>query len=124
MNIEEAAAALQNCEYGEEAQPEFWQKLREHRLVAVFGASDDLTEFRGAINDEVGVGKIYLDKDNIIHDIDQPWPPKSSRFIEVITGQQIDCVFEYKTNINHLVFDVLEYGKLYCRGIVFSLDDL
>ena len=32
--------------------------------------------------------------------------------------------WSYLTDIPHKTFDIMEDGEIYCRGIVFSLDDL
>lgn len=50
----EVANQLNGCQYREEGNRELFKAMEEAGLVAVFGASDDLVEFRGAINDEVG----------------------------------------------------------------------
>jgi hypothetical protein len=54
MEKEEAAAALHGNQYAREGSRELFAAMKEAGLVAVFGASDDLTEFRGAIHDETG----------------------------------------------------------------------
>jgi hypothetical protein len=54
MDMHEAAAALNGNEYGEEGSRQLWADMKASGLVAVYGASDDLTEFNGAIYDECG----------------------------------------------------------------------
>ena len=54
MDIKKVAEALNGCEYGEELSPVMERSLKDGGVVVVFGASDDLTEFRGAIHDEGG----------------------------------------------------------------------
>jgi len=54
MDTKEAAAQLDGSQYGQEGSRELFAAMKAAGLVAVFGASDDLVEFRGAIDDEVG----------------------------------------------------------------------
>ena len=61
MNIFEAAKLLDGCEYREEPESIF-KEMKANGLVAVFGASDDLMDIAGAINDETGApGVVYFD---------------------------------------------------------------
>lgn len=106
----------------------------ESGLVIVFGASDNLMEFRGALYDEKGVyggcevyfedGEIYnhdgLDEYKIDHSkleclpsIKAIWCPKDS-------DGKVICSWMYETKIEHVTFDVFEDGDLYCRGIIFD----
>jgi len=52
MNKEELAKLLDGCEYRKEITHEQDQIAKDNNLVVVFGASDDLTEFRGAFYNE------------------------------------------------------------------------
>ena len=55
MNPEDLAKELNGLEYPFRPTKEIIKKATENNLVIVFGASDDLMEFIGAITDEVGV---------------------------------------------------------------------
>ena len=66
LTIREAAQALDNSEYREEGTIDLFKRMRDCSLVAVFGASDDLTELRGAIYDETGGSKFYLDQSGLL----------------------------------------------------------
>lgn len=54
MSPKDAADALNGNEYRQEGSRELFAAMKAAGLVAVFGASDDLAELRGAINDEIG----------------------------------------------------------------------
>ena len=107
---------------------------KEYGLVLVFGASDDLMEFGGAIHDEVGCyngGTAYLDKNGLWHskcdDEDCKYAEEEQAKCKTITA--IWCPpgggsWAYETDIPHATFDIYEDGELYCRGIVFKLADL
>jgi len=66
ININSAAAALDGCEYRKEGNPDLFASMKEAGLVAVFGASDDLIEFRGAIDDEAGHGYAYFSEEGLL----------------------------------------------------------
>ena len=53
MNAESLSKKLNGCEYRDEVSTEVANEAKERGLVIVFGASDDLIEFRGAIYDEI-----------------------------------------------------------------------
>jgi len=134
MDIHEAAAALDGCEYGEEGSREFFAAMREAGLVAVFGASDDLMEFRGAEYDETGPGTVYFTPDGLLRDgcdNDRCSPGGKPRHLPA-TVTSIWCTDEddasgyswrYRTDIPHAKFTVKEGDYLYCEGIVFALRD-
>lgn len=82
----------------------------ENGLVVVFGASDDLCEERGAVDDEIDC----FDGGETI-----------------IAGAKVKInwckngySWTYDTDIPHECFDVYENGEKYCRGIVFSIFDV
>jgi hypothetical protein len=104
----------------------------------VFGASDDLLEFRGAIHDEVGAydgTTAYVTKDGLVQrqcqDEDCPHEKRlmnsakrtATKVEAVWCPKSPDASWLIKTNIAHESFDIIEDGELYCRGIVFALSD-
>jgi hypothetical protein len=138
LTAKEAAAKLHGCEYREEGSDELFKQMDDAGLVAAFGASDDLLEFRGAIEDEVGAWDgttVYLDAAGLIQrrcdDEDCPYDKermeaaeKSGKRIEAAWApKDPDCSWLIKSDIPHEPFDVMEDGGLYCRGIVFRLSD-
>lgn len=129
MNILEAAAALNGNEYGKEGSSELWSALKAAGLVAVFGASDDLMEFRGAIDDEVSA----YDGTTVLVTPDGLFEPcgdnckfslaaqKEAVEIDALWCDEDDISWTYETDIPHATFNVMEDGAVYCRGIVFAL---
>lgn len=112
---------------------------REHELVIVTGASDDLIEFDGAIRDEGGCydgGDVYFDRtgaaqngEKLANKITAVWcgnvddePAGDLSEFQTENGETI--TWTYKTDIPHATFMVYEDGKPYCRGIVFSIEDV
>ena len=88
---------------------EAWAK--EHGYVILYGASDNLAEFEGAIRDEKGCfdgGRIFEQNgyyiDAVWHDEGVSWT--------------------YNSNIPHYTFPVYDHNKsFYCIGIVFNIKD-
>lgn len=132
----ETLAELLTCrEYGNEIEPFEEMTAKDNGLVVVFGYSDDCTEFRGAISEEMGSGEFEFtkggifkceDDEEVLEKYDNPvtfnklkavWNPKDE------TGKAF-ASWGYATDIPHATFDILDEGVLYCRGIVFSINDL
>jgi len=141
MTKEQFAEMLNVRQYRNEIAETESKLAQEHGLLVVFGASDDLMEFRGVLDDEIGAwdGAIaYLttdkqnrlsllqveddDEDNIdeyrpFTKIEAEWCPENEEG-EVIASWLI------KTDIPHVTFDITEDGELYCRGIVIDEADV
>ena len=130
MIEKEIADMLDGLEYGEEIRDDILKYAKENGAVIVFGASDDLMEFRGAIKDEVGCyngGKAYLDKNGLIvnkcDNEDCPYFIEKLLHAKVITAiwDSEGYSWIYVTDIPHETFEIVEEGQKYCRGIVFSM---
>lgn len=133
MDTKEAAAALNGNEYTKEGSKELFAKMKEAGLVAVFGASDDLMEFRGAIYGEHGCyggGMAYLTRAGLLtNDCDDHCCPYFVRIQNAaarIEAQWDEGGFSwrYETAIPHATFVINEDGGPYCEGIVFALADI
>jgi len=133
MNKELLAQRLSGREYMNEITKDEESLAKKAGLVVVFGCSDDLAEFKGAIYDEIGAygGRaVRLNKKGLIKnecdDDDCPYFRRLST-----TGTLIEIVWNkdgyswtYKTEIPHATFEVMEDREPYCRGIVFALEDV
>lgn len=134
MDKLEAAKLLNGSEYREEGSPELFKQMKENKLVAVFGASDDLTEFFGAINDEVGAPRVIkLDnKGYILHNkCDDSYCPYYEEIEKNVVNEiyvefspkDIDATWKITANFPYEPFNVYEDGELYCQGLVYDLKD-
>lgn len=130
--------ALEGKEYPLRIPAHLVEEAKKARLVIVFGASDDLMEFRGAIDDEFGVGdgtKVMIGPKGLMPE----WGSINKRDPNVMReyfktegqGKPIKAIWsrdniswQYETSIPHMAFDIMEDEDTYCRGIVFSLDVL
>ena len=66
MTKEQFAEMLNGKQYRSEMTSDDGELAKDNGLVVVFGASDDLMEFRGAIDDEIDCyvgGTAYLDSE-------------------------------------------------------------
>ncbi len=135
MNIMTTALAekLNGRECGDEVTIEEAKRTADCGLVVVYGASDDLMEFRGAIEDEVGCyngGVAYLTKDGLLeNECENENCPHFARMKQecptiAAVWDHDGYSWTYSTDIPHATFDILEDGEKYCRGIVFSMEDL
>lgn len=140
MNVEELAKKLNGCEYRDEVSTEVAKEAKECGLAIVFGASDDLMEFRGAIYEELGTydgGSAFVTENGLVENEceegeDCPYFKKELEKAQEIIAEWCPRDGEgntyaswlMKTEIPHKTFDVMEDGELYCRGLVFSLSDV
>ena len=135
MTKEQLATLLNGREYRNEITELEEKQAKDDGLVVVFGASDDLMEFRGGINDEIGCydgGIALIDEHGVLSDresiddddeLEEFFKRKpNTKKIEAVWGGDIS--WAYKTSIPHATFDIMEDGEVYCRGIVFGISDL
>jgi len=133
MIEKEIAEMLDGIEYAEEISKDIIEYAKKNGVVIVFGASDDLTEFRGAIKgeaDSYGGETVYFGRSGALRSIcDNPFCPyfelarDKANKIEAIWDSE-GYSWTYKTDIPHETFEILDGGEKYCRGIVFSVDAL
>lgn len=133
MITEEIAYNMDGCEYGAVTTALDRRYAKDNDAVIVFGASDDLIVFQGAIRDEAdcyGGATIYFNHDGVLQseceDDECPYFEKIK-----IGASKIKAIWDsegyawtYETDIPHETFDIMDGGEKYCRGIVFKIDDV
>ena len=129
ISAEEFAAKLNGREIGNEITREEEKQAEENGLIVVFGASDDLCEFVGSISDEYGIGELMFMKEGkqIESDDDYEVLEKYNalpKLNEIKAIYSKGGIHSYETIIPHVTFDIMEDGKLFCKGIVFCIEDL
>jgi hypothetical protein len=135
------AEQLDGTEYPVHIPNDIVKSAKEHGIVIVYGASDDLMEFEGAISDEVGAYEgntvkvspqgLLPDFENIDKDARDAKDKLRAYFAAENLGRTIEALWckepgyswTFKTDIPHETFEVVEDGDPYCRGIVFRLED-
>jgi hypothetical protein len=108
------------------------QLAKDNGWIIVTGASDDLMEFEGAMYDEGGCfdgGKVFFSKEEVWNgEDDMSAFPNCIEAVwcgrEILDENGNVIPWTYKTDIPHETFVVYEDGNPYCRGIVFSVENL
>ena len=138
MDAKELAAKLNGREYCREITDEEVRQAKEAGLVVVFGASDDLIEFRGAIRDEGDCydgREVLIDAKGVLPSWDSASESEESaqeyferkpkaRMIKALFAKEGSYTWTYCTVIPHETFEIVEDGEPYCRGIVFNIGDI
>lgn len=135
---ETIAGALSGIEYDRDFHTIVSSLAREAKasgLLIIYGASDDLMEFEGAFTDEVSVyggGTIHLDRKGALDrdqcDTDEGIADYTIRKRTALTIEAVwaegEICWQYRTEIPHVTFDVMEGGDVFCRGLVIDVNDL
>lgn len=133
MDRSKLADYLDGREYTNEIDTATELEAKRYGLVVVFGASDDLMEFRGAINDEIGCYEsciaYFRNGQLLTNDCDDEDCPHfqalkvGAPWVQGLWCHEPDISWTFKTEIPHSTFNIMEDGKVYCRGIVFHLSN-
>lgn len=134
MTPKELAQQIHGREYGrrDHLTPEETKAAKASGLVVVYGASDDLVELEGAIQDEFGTNLLYFSRDGLLaNECDDEECPYFERMLEKAAslapkwnGGPGGPAWTFETAIPHETFDIMEDGDVFCRGIVFALADV
>lgn len=145
MSKEEFAARL----HGRDARrfdltKEESQQAKAAGFAVIFGQSDDLMEFRGAIEDEVGAwdgvtAVVFKHKDrffavdadsisemdNARQEVAAMDAAEAGNLVKAVWGNAApELRWLIKTALPHAAFDLLEDGEVYDRGLVLDVADL
>lgn len=137
LTIQSVAFRLHGSEYPLHVPADLKAACKAAGIVIVYGQSDDLMEFDGAIYDEQGAycgttayvdAKGLLDRGQIDDDDDDAITDftvrkRTARTIDAVWGED-DISWQYTTDIPHATFAVMDDGETYCIGLVFSLAEL
>lgn len=134
MIAAQAAATLNGRQYRDEVPSDIENQLRAAGLVAIFGASDDLVEIRGADNNELGAYEgltFYFTRAGLlVNECDEgddcPYFAKLEKAAARIDAKWDEGQFpwHFETAIPHKKFLIYEDGEPFCEGIVFALSDV
>jgi len=134
MTKEQLAEKLNGREYGDEITAAEESQTKAAGLVVIFGASDDLCEFKGAISEEADCfngGNIKIHAGGILHSHECDCEhcgyktiAAKCATIEAVWCETPDISWTYKTALPHATFEIMEDGGKYCRGIVIDVADL
>ena len=135
LTKEVLAASLSGRTYRDEVTEEICAAAKDSGLVIVFGASDDLVELRGAIDEELPAynGTRFNLTDNLqvvdsSHECDCDYCGHAAM---IANSVRIDVHWNdttppwtFEAAIPHAQFHIFDDGEEFCRGIVLSVDDL
>jgi hypothetical protein len=136
MTKEELATLLNGRQYGHEITTEEEAQAKESGLVVIFGASDDLMELKGAINDEADAyegGMAHLTSEGLLRPPDDNCSAcDDCPHFQKVLGEAVEVkalwwkeengyLWNYETELPHVSFDILDGDEKYCRGIVMEL---
>lgn len=136
MTKEELAAKLNGNQIGREITKALAKEAKEAGLVVVYGASDDLVEFEGAIYDEAGAydgGEVFIADGKLFNEDEceshcrffkEAMKKVRKTAITAVWNDEGNPCWSYKTQIPHATFEIYEDKELFCRGIVFGLADV
>lgn len=143
MTKEQLANMLNGREYGDEITDAEEKLAKSDGLVVIFGASDDLCELRGAVNDELGARPdtlIMIDKNGqLLPEIEDDDAEVLRKYGVLAAVQRAhyqatkivahwhdegNPCWTYETTAPHASFDVIEDGKKYGIGVVIDLKEL
>lgn len=145
MNRQDLAALLNGREYRREITKDEEAQAKAAGLLVIFGASDDLVEFRGAIHDEIGAnngtlfrlckdGELLPQWDSLnLDDSDDPEAEAERYFARKALGfHEIVALWDEEgfswvikpAPLPHSTFIILDDSENYCRGVVLDLNEI
>jgi hypothetical protein len=139
MTPKELAEKLNGIEYRIQFDQALIDAAQANGIVIVYGQSDDLMEFRGAINDEIGAYEgttAWVTREGLAISFEQALNDGKDALreyfkkedcctgIRALWAEEDGISWTFKTEIPHETFMIVEDGEPYCRGIVFALKDV
>jgi len=132
MTIQEFAKMLDGREMGNEMTWEQKEQAKKLGFVVIFGYSDDNAIIRGVITDEVSCidgEEIYLDERGMFEKCNykcshSELAKEKCKRIEIVWHNEGEYCWTYDTDIPHAIFNIMEDGTGYCKGIVFDIKNL
>lgn len=123
ITAQQIADMIEGRKYGEEITKEIEAIAKDNDILILFGASDDLLEFRGAVHDEYDChrgGYCYVTKKGRITK-----KAKNTRLkIEALWGGDAsgEVSWEIIPDTTHVRFNIFDQcGEHYCIGAVVDL---
>lgn len=123
----EFANKINGCEYGGPTDEQV-AEAKEKGIVIVYGASDDLMEFDGALYDEFDCfegGTAWFNDEGCISEEEPSDEEKQEAKFITAKWCKGEYAWTYETNIPHCTFSMVEDGEeKYCLGLVLYKKDL
>lgn len=137
MTKEQFASQLNGNNYRSEITKAQIKEAAENNLVVMFGYSDDNVELRGAIYDEVGGHEeceVLLANRKVLQ-VEEPFEELDEQIAFLkkhglkLNAKKVKAEYyaegrpgwQFKTDIPHATFDIMEDNELAGKGIVFDV---
>lgn len=132
MDIKALATLLNGLQYEDEIPQSTIKTAKEHGFIIAFGASDDLLELRGAVDEEVGAYEGTERFINLTKMAIMPFPEdegyckgchelaKKLKITAEWSPKKPDCSWLITSDYPYAPFDIMEDGELFCRGAVID----
>lgn len=144
MTKEELATKITGMEYGSDIEESVLEEAKASGLIIIYGHSDDLIEFEGALEDEAGAygggaAPIYKRRDgglaimdenqledllDLANEIDIHIKVPRVKIKAISPATDVEAMWHIKTDLPFANFDIMEDGDLFCRGIIISKADV
>lgn len=136
ITVKDVASMLKGIEYPLELSGETKKMLMCNGIVVVHGYSDDGMLIEGAIYDHFGCyngATALIDEDGVLLDFDDYDTEEDLKeyFERKPNCKEIEAIWDedgyswqYKTDIPHECFVIMEDDEKYCKGIIFDIKDL
>lgn len=122
---EQLAAQINGRQYRDELTRKESEQAETSNLLVIYGASDDLLEFRGMIEDEAGAWdgtKVWVTKDR---DIKEKKPSDKSfevRALWCVDGKT--SPWHIEVDVPYAEFLIMEDDDTFCRGVVVDFTEI
>jgi hypothetical protein len=120
--LEKLANMINGRQYLKETTKEIIDYAIENNIIICLGASDDLLEILGAIDDEYGAYDgvvVYLNPQTKSISLEKL--ETHPYYVEIKWCKTKECSWTFDTNLRHKTFNIMEDDELYCVGIVCYL---
>lgn len=136
MEAKEIAKYLDGIDYGDAIKIHYDDAVKaagREGFVIVFGISDDLLEFHGAIEAEISAWEgveVFLNSGGLVEnqccEDDCPYFQEKKREAVPLEAvwDRTPYAWTIETTIPHRTFEIYEDGEPFSRGIVFHFSDL
>jgi hypothetical protein len=139
MTVKEWSERINGVEYPAYDLDIFNRDMKEDGIIAAYGYSDNLLEFRGVVHEETKAwegnegntvliasrekGTAFLFEKDVTQ-FSRKITAQMRRVTAVWHPEDLEACWKIETEIPHETFDIMEEGELFCRGVVFHVDDI
>jgi len=128
ITAQEVATLLNNFNSEDNFTRNILSLAKNNRIIIVSAQGDDTILFNGALTDEFELfkgGNIFMAKEgNEYLGYLKQSSDCSRKKIEVFWNKNGLFKWKFLTLIKHFTYDLKRDGRSFCKGIVFSLDDI